>query len=155
MNNETDVGNGRQRLNGAEAFGFSFDRGFFKNDDVAAGSRIGLMNFDGKPALSSVVNYLVIAHDLHPFALLAQNFGGSSLQAATMIRETGASSQAIAGALLCAVPVISYALVRAGDMAVGQLVGGLMQPAQSAATSQGVSIAAVISSASPGPKETK
>lgn len=94
------------------------------------------------PALSSVVNYLVIAHDFHPFTLLAQNFGGSSLQAATMIRETGASSQAIAGALLCAVPVISYALVRAGDMAVGQLVGGLMQPAQSAATSQGASIAA-------------
>lgn len=81
------------------------------------------------PALSSVVNYLVIAHDLHPFTLLAQNFGGSSLQAATLIRETGASSQAIAGALLCAVPVISYALVRAGDMAVGQLVGGLTQPA--------------------------
>lgn len=94
------------------------------------------------PALSSVVNYLVIAHDLHPFTLLAQNFGGSSLQATTMIRETGASSQAIAGALLCAVPVISYALVRAGDMAVGQLVGGLVQPAQSAATSQGASIAA-------------
>lgn len=94
------------------------------------------------PALSSVVNYLVIAHDLHPFTLLAQNFGGSSLQAATLIRETGASSQAIAGALLCAVPVISYALVRAGDMAVGQLVGGLTQPAQSAATSQGAAIAA-------------
>lgn len=94
------------------------------------------------PALSSVVNYLVIAHDLHPFTLLAKNFGGSSLQAATLIRETGASSQAIAGALLCAVPVISYALVRAGDMAVGQLVGGLMQPAQSAATSQGAAIAA-------------
>lgn len=94
------------------------------------------------PALSSVVNYLVIAHDLHPFTLLAQNFGGSSLQAATLIRETGASSQAIAGALLCAVPVISYALVRAGDMAVGQLVGGLTQPAQSTATSQGAAIAA-------------
>lgn len=94
------------------------------------------------PALSSVVNYLVIAHDLHPFTLLAQNFGGSSLQAATLIRETGTSSQAIAGALLCAVPVISYALVRAGDMAVGQLVGGLTQPAQSAATSQGAAIAA-------------
>lgn len=94
------------------------------------------------PALSSVVNYLVIAHDLHPFTLLAQNFGGSSLQAATLIRETGASSQAIAGALLCAVPVISYALVRAGDMAVGQLVGGLTQPAQNAAVSQGAAIAA-------------
>lgn len=94
------------------------------------------------PALSSVVNYLVIAHDLHPFTQLAEHFGGSSLQAATIIRETGASSQAIAGALLCAVPVISYALVRAGDVAVGQLVGGLMQPAQSAAASQGASIAA-------------
>ena len=37
MNNETDVGNGWQRLNGAEAFGFGFNRGFFQNDDVAAG----------------------------------------------------------------------------------------------------------------------
>ena len=35
MNNETDVGNGWQRLNGAEAFGFGFNRGFFQNDDVA------------------------------------------------------------------------------------------------------------------------
>lgn len=94
------------------------------------------------PALSSVVNYLVITRDMHPFTLLAQNFGAASIQASVIIRETGASSQAIAGALLCAVPVISYALVRAGDMAVGQLVGGLMQPAQGAATSQGASIAA-------------
>ncbi len=94
------------------------------------------------PALSSVVNYLVITRDMHPFTLLSQNFGAASIQASVIIRETGASSQAIAGALLCAVPVISYALVRAGDMAVGQLVGGLMQPAQGAATSQGASIAA-------------
>lgn len=93
------------------------------------------------PALSSVVNYLVITHDQHPFTLLASNFGAASLQAATMIRETGASSQAIAGMMLCAVPVISYALVRAGDVAVGQLVGGLMQPAQGAATSQGAALA--------------
>lgn len=93
------------------------------------------------PALSSVVNYLVIAHDTNPFTQIALEFGGASLQAATLIRETGASSQAIAGALLCAVPVISYALVRAGDMAVGQLVGGLMHPAQSAASAQGASIA--------------
>lgn len=94
------------------------------------------------PALSSVVNYLVIVHDMQPFTELTQYFGGASLQASTIIRETGASSQAIAGALLCAVPVISYALVRAGDMAVGQLVGGLMSPAQSSAMSQGASIAA-------------
>lgn len=94
------------------------------------------------PALSSVVNYLVIVHDMQPFTELTQYFGGASLQASTIIRETGASSQAIAGALLCAVPVISYALVRAGDMAVGQLVGGLMSPAQSSAMSQGATIAA-------------
>lgn len=93
------------------------------------------------PALSSVVNYLVISHDAHPFTQLAQAFGGASLQTAVLVRETGASSQAIAGALLCAVPVISYALVRAGDVAVGQLVGALMQPAQAAASAQGASIA--------------
>ena len=43
---------------------------------------------------------------------------------------------------MCAVPVIAYALVRAGDVAVGQLVGGLTAPAQSAASSQGASLAA-------------
>ena len=94
------------------------------------------------PALASVVNHLVIAVDMHPFSMLASRFGGNSLQAAALIRETGASSQAIAGALMCAVPVIAYALVRAGDMAVGQLVGGLTGPAQAAASSQGSSLAA-------------
>ncbi len=94
------------------------------------------------PALASVVNHLVIAVDMYPFSMLASRFGGNSLQAAALIRETGASSQAIAGALMCAVPVIAYALVRAGDMAVGQLVGGLTGPAQAAASSQGSSLAA-------------
>ena len=94
------------------------------------------------PALASVVNHLVIAVDMHPFSMLASRFGGNSLQATALIRETGASSQAIAGALMCAVPVIAYALVRAGDMAVGQLVGGLTGPAQAAASSQGSSLAA-------------
>ncbi len=94
------------------------------------------------PALSSIVNYLMITYDAHPFGVIASQFGGNSLQAAALIRETGATSQAMAGALMCAVPVIAYALVRAGDVAVGQLVGGLTAPAQSAASSQGASLAA-------------
>ena len=94
------------------------------------------------PALSSIVNYLMITYDAHPFGVIASQFGGNSLQAAALIRETGATSQAMAGALMCAVPVIAYALVRAGDVAVGQLVGGLTAPAQSAASSQGSSLAA-------------
>ena len=94
------------------------------------------------PALSSIVNYLMITYDAYPFGVIASQFGGNSLQAAALIRETGATSQAMAGALMCAVPVIAYALVRAGDVAVGQLVGGLTAPAQSAASSQGASLAA-------------
>ena len=94
------------------------------------------------PALSSVVNYLMITYDQEPFGAIAREFSGNSLVATALIRETGATSQAVAGALMCAVPVIAYALVRAGDMAVGQLVGGLTAPAQSAASAQGTSLAA-------------
>lgn len=94
------------------------------------------------PAAASVVNYLIITADMHPFSRIAAQFGGDTLQAAALIRQTGTSSQAIAGALMCAVPVMAYALVRAGDVAVGQLVAGLTGPAQSAASAQGAALAA-------------
>lgn len=118
---------------------------------LVAGSAMGaivrsyltlLVTIELWPALSSVVNYLMIACDAHPFGAIASQFGGDTLQAVSLIRETGATSQAIAGALMCAVPVIAYALVRAGDMAVGQLVGGITAPAASAASSQGAALAA-------------
>ena len=118
---------------------------------LVAGSAMGaivrsyltlLVTIELWPALSSVVNYLMIACDAHPFGAIASQFGGDTLQAVSLIRETGATSQAIAGALMCAVPVIAYALVRAGDMAVGQLAGGITAPAASAASSQGAALAA-------------
>lgn len=94
------------------------------------------------PAVASVVNHLMIAADADPFGALAREFGGNTLASLALIRETGATSQAIAGALMCMVPVITYALVRAGDVAVSSLVSGLMAPAQSAAASQGARLAA-------------
>lgn len=94
------------------------------------------------PAVASVVNHLMIAVDTGPFGALAREFGGNTLASLALIRETGATSQAIAGALMCLVPVITYALVRAGDVAVSSLVSGLMGPAQSAAASQGARLAA-------------
>ena len=94
------------------------------------------------PAVASVVNHLMIAADAGPFGALAREFGGNTLASLALIRETGATSQGIAGALMCMVPVITYALVRAGDVAVSSLVSGLMAPAQSAAASQGARLAA-------------
>ena len=94
------------------------------------------------PAVASVVNHLMVAADTGPFGALAREFGGNTLASLALIRETGATSQAIAGALMCMVPVITYALVRAGDVAVSSLVSGLMAPAQSAAASQGARLAA-------------
>lgn len=117
---------------------------------LAGGHRMGLvvrsylmllLTVEMWPALASIVNYLVVAYDAHPFTRIAETFGGSTLQSVALIRETGASSRAIAGWLMCAVPMISYALVRAGDMAVGQLVGGLTAPAQSAASANGSQLA--------------
>lgn len=101
-----------------------------------------LLTIELWPALASVVNFLVVSFDKHPYGQIAAALGAGSLQASELIRETGASSQAIAGWLMCAVPMISYALVRAGDMAVGQLVGSLTAPAQSAAAAQGATLAA-------------
>lgn len=86
-------------------------------------------------AVASVVNHLMIAVDTGPFGALAREFVGNTLASLALIRETGATSQAIAGALMCMIPVITYALVRAGDVAVSSLVSGLMAPAQSAAAS--------------------
>ena len=94
------------------------------------------------PAVASVVNHLIVAADTGPFGALAREFGGNTLASLALIRETGATSQAMAGALMCMVPVITYALVRAGDVAVSSLVSGLMAPAQSAAASQGARLAA-------------
>ena len=64
------------------------------------------------PAVASVVNHLMIAADTGPFGALAREFGGNTLASLALIRETGATSQAIAGALMCMVPVITYALGR-------------------------------------------
>ena len=57
------------------------------------------------PAVASVVNHLMIAADMGPFGALAREFGGNTLASLALIRETGATSQAIAGALMCMVPV--------------------------------------------------
>ena len=94
------------------------------------------------PAVASVVNHLIVSADVTPFGALAREFGGNSLASLALIRETGATSQAIAGGLMCMVPVISYALVRAGDVAATTLVSGLMAPARSAASAQGANLAA-------------
>jgi hypothetical protein len=51
--------------------------------------------------------------------------------------QTGFSEQAMAGALVMAVPVIAYALVRGGEVAMSGAMGALSAPASGAATSAG------------------
>ena len=57
--------------------------------------------------------------------------------AVDLIRQTGASSQAMAGYLMLAIPMLALAIAKGSDYAAAALVGGLMGPAQSA--SQGLS----------------
>ena len=92
--------------------------------------------------ISSVINYLIIHVDANPLNRLMAEYGGNTLMAVDLIREYGASSQAIAGYLMILAPVISFAIAKGSDIATSQMVGSIMAPAQSAAQSQGAALAA-------------
>ena len=113
---------------------------------VAAGSAAGavfrsffvlLIWFQLWAPFLSVANYLMISVDANPMNRIAAEFGGSTLLAAGIIREAGATSQAIAGSIMLLIPVIAFALAKGSDMAFVSMATGLMAPAQGA--SSGVS----------------
>ncbi len=85
--------------------------------------------------LFAIANYLMITVDANPMNRLIAEFGGSTLQAADLIREAGSSSQAIAGSLTLLIPMIAFALAKGSDMAFVSMASGLMAPAQGAASS--------------------
>ncbi len=87
--------------------------------------------------LYAVANYLLISVDSNPMNKIIAEYGGNSLMAVDLIRQTGASSQAMAGYLMLAIPMLALAIAKGSDYAAAALVGGLMGPAQSA--SQGLS----------------
>ena len=85
----------------------------------------------------AVINYLIVHVDAHPMNRIVAEFGANSLIAAEMIREMGASSQAIAGFLTILAPVIAFAIAKGSDIASAQMVASVMAPAQGAAQAQG------------------
>lgn len=90
--------------------------------------------------ISAVMNYLIIHTDSHPMNQIIAEYGANTLYAASLIREAGASSQAIAGFLTILAPVIAFAIAKGSDFATAQLAASVMAPAQSAAQSQGASL---------------
>lgn len=118
---------------------------------VAAGSAAGavfrsffvlLIWFQLWAPLFSVANYLMISVDANPMNRIAAEFGGSTLLAAGIIRETGATSQAIAGSIMLLIPVIAFALAKGSDMAFASIATGLMAPAQGASSGASAQAAA-------------
>lgn len=92
--------------------------------------------------ISAVMNYLIIHTDSHPMSQIINEYGANTIHAANLIREAGASSQAIAGFLTILAPVIAFAIAKGSDFATAQLAASVMAPAQSAAQSQGASLTA-------------
>lgn len=118
---------------------------------VAAGSAAGavfrsffvlLIWFQLWAPLFSVANYLMISVDANPMNRIAAEFGGSTLLAAGIIREIGATSQAIAGSIMLLIPVIAFALAKGSDMAFVSIATGLMAPAQGASSGASAQAAA-------------
>ncbi len=85
--------------------------------------------------LFAVANYLLIAVDANPLNRIAAEYGGNSLMAVSMIRDMGASSQAIAGYLMVAIPMLALAIAKASDFAAVAMTGSLLAPAMNAAGS--------------------
>lgn len=91
--------------------------------------------------ISAVMNYLMVTVDAHPMNQIIAEYGANTVFAANLIREFGASSQAIAGFLTIMAPIIAFAIAKGSDMATAQLAGSIMAPAQNAAQSQGAGLA--------------
>lgn len=118
---------------------------------VAAGSAAGavfrsffvlLIWFQLWAPLLSVANYLMISVDANPMNRIATEFGGSTLLAAGIIREAGATSQAIVGSIMLLIPLIAFALAKGSDMAFVSMATGLMAPAQGASSGASAQAAA-------------
>ena len=69
----------------------------------------------------AVINYLIVHVDAHPMNRIVAEFGANSVMAAEMIREMGASSQAIAGFLTILAPVIAFAIAKGSDISWGNV----------------------------------
>ncbi|WP_302514973.1 conjugal transfer protein TraG N-terminal domain-containing protein [uncultured Sutterella sp.] len=66
--------------------------------------------------ITAIINYLTLHLDMEPMNQLVNSAGGVTLAAATMIRDAGATSQAMAGSLLWLVPVLAYAVAKGSDL---------------------------------------
>lgn len=91
--------------------------------------------------LAAVVNYLLVHIDANPMNRLVEQFGGVTMQSADLIRDLGASSQAMAGYLMLLIPVVSFMLARASEMSASSLASSVMAPAGSAAQAQSANLA--------------
>lgn len=91
--------------------------------------------------ITAAMNYLTIHVDANPMNRLVAEYGGMRLQAVDLIREAGASSQAMASMLLWVVPLFAYAIAKGSDMAITSMANSILAPAASAAQAQGTSLA--------------
>lgn len=91
--------------------------------------------------MAAIVNFLILHIDKEPMNQIVAQFGGVTMAAMSIIREEGATSQAIAGYVMLLIPVISFVLAKATDMGMVSLASSVMQPAQSAAAAQSSSLA--------------
>ena len=87
--------------------------------------------------ITAIINYMTLHLDAEPLNRLVDQAGGVTLAAATMIRDGGASSQAMAGSLMWLVPVLAYAVAKGSDMALTAVTSSVLSPAASAAQAQG------------------
>ena len=89
--------------------------------------------------LYAVINYLMVPQVRNALSGVMPISGtpGLTLTNAAQVEGIAVSEQALAGMLTLLVPVIAYAIVKGGEMAMSSVASSLMSPASGAAQSQG------------------
>lgn len=89
--------------------------------------------------LYAVINYLMIPQVRNAMTGVMPVSGtpGLTLMNAAQVEGIAISEQALAGMLTLLVPVIAFAIVKGGEMAMSSVASSLMSPASGAAQSQG------------------
>lgn len=92
--------------------------------------------------IATVINHLLVTLDAHPMTQLIARYGGLTLEAADLIRDQGATSQAMAGYMMLLVPLVSYLIAKGSDMGAASLASSMMQPAAGTTQSQSAALSA-------------
>ena len=90
--------------------------------------------------LYAIINFMATKSDTADLLGILNGTAGNTMANMGQLADTALSNQSIAGLLTISVPLIAYALVKGGEVAMSSVASSIMSPAQGAAQKAGDSV---------------